>query len=141
MGLEHPPLAGAGRCQPGKPVPWGRLCKEHDGRLAAAQTTDWLLVHTQGLGPLLSPQGNPDGLISARGSGSSKTSVQCTRRQGVEVFHMILSSPGVCMTADPLCKMLNCQGGHGMAWHGMAWLQETRHPSWTSKATPNVNSS
>lgn len=33
---------------------------------------------------------------------------------------MILSSPGFCMTADPLCKMLNCQGGHGMAWHGMA---------------------
>lgn len=80
MGLEHPPLAGGRRCQLGKPVPWGRLRKERDRGLAAAQTTDWLLVHAQGLGPLLAPQGNPDGLISARGSGSSTSSAQHTRR-------------------------------------------------------------
>lgn len=42
--MEHPLLAGASRCQLGKPVPWGRLYKEHDGGLAAAQTLYWLLV-------------------------------------------------------------------------------------------------
>lgn len=106
MGLEHPPLAGASRHQPGKPVSWGTLRKERDGGLAAAQTTGWLLVHTQGLGPLLAPQGNPDGLISACGSGCSTTSAQHTRRQGMEVFHMILSSPGFCMIADP--PLMSC---------------------------------
>jgi len=80
MGLEHPPLAGASRRQPGKPVPWGRLRKERDRGLAAVQTTDLLVAHTQGLGPLLAPQGNPDGLISACESESRTTSAQHTRR-------------------------------------------------------------
>lgn len=65
MDLEHPPLTEASRHQPGKPVPWGGLRKEPDGGLAAAQTMDWLQVHTQGLGPLLAPQGSPDHLIPA----------------------------------------------------------------------------
>lgn len=63
MDLEHPPLTEASRHQPGKPVPWGGLRKEPDGGLAAAQTVDWLQVHTQGLGPLLALQGSPDLLI------------------------------------------------------------------------------
>lgn len=63
MDLGHPPLPEASRHQPGKPVPWGGLCKEPGGGLAAAQTRAWLQVHTQGLGPLLAPQGSPDLLI------------------------------------------------------------------------------
>lgn len=63
MDLEHPPLTEASRHQPGKPVPWGGLHKEPDGGLAAAQTMDWLQVHTQGLRPLLAPRGSPHHLI------------------------------------------------------------------------------
>lgn len=92
MDLEHPPLTEGSRHQPGKPVPWGGLRKEHDGGLAAAQSVDWLQVHTQGLGPLLALQGSPDLLIPV--SRNSKTSAQHTARQGKEVFHMRPGSPG-----------------------------------------------
>lgn len=103
--LEHPPLTGAGRHQPGKPVPWGGLRKEPDGGLAAAQTTDWLQVHTQGLGPLLAPQGSPDLLI-------------------------------------PVCiwEQYNFSPAYWKATK-RDLPYEIRHPRWTSRAIPYINSS
>lgn len=94
MELEHPALTEGSRHQAGKPVPWGGLRKDHDGGLAAAQSRDWLQVHTQALGSLLALQGSPDLLTPVCVAGSSTTSAQHTARQGKEVFHMRPGSPG-----------------------------------------------
>lgn len=56
----------------GKTCSQGRLRKERDRALAAAQTRGWLEAHAQGPGPLLAPPGSPDGHSSTAQLGAAQ---------------------------------------------------------------------
>lgn len=125
-GLQHPPLAGASRLQPGKPVPRGGYARSVTGL--------WLLPRP-GAGSRLTPRGRD--LSSHHRGAPMATAPQLSWEQrrcrgGMEGWARMGSALGfLCESRVPCASCL--AGPRGCTWHGMARRGMAQHHHGTAQ--------